>query len=118
MYSQLAGFYANQKQFDKSFATLDARLKEKPGDMGATFAIGRTGALSGQNLDRAEKALKMYLASPPAVNPIPPANVHFRLGMVYEKEGRKDLARAEYTAAIQLNPKYEDAKKALEALGR
>ena len=118
VYSQLAAYYANQKQFDKSFAVLDARLREKPGDMAATFGIGRTGALSGQNLDRAEKALKSYLASPPAVNPIPPANVHFRLGMVYEKQGKRDLARSEYTTSLQLNPKLEDSKKALEALGR
>jgi tetratricopeptide (TPR) repeat protein len=118
VYSQLAGFYANQKQFDKSFAILDARLKDKPGDMGATFAVGRTGALSGQQLDRAEKALKLYLSSPPEVNPIPPANVHFRLGMVYDKAGKKDLARSEFKTALQLNPKYEDAKKALEGLGR
>jgi tetratricopeptide (TPR) repeat protein len=117
-YSQLAAFYANQKQFDKSWAIIDARLKDKPGDMAATFAVGRTGALSGQQLDRAEKALKLYLSSPPAVNPIPPANVHFRLGMVYDKEGKKDLARAEFTTALQLNPKYEDAKKALESLRR
>lgn len=118
VYTQLAAFYANQKQFDKSFALLDERLKEKPGDMAALFGIGRTGALSGQNLDRAERALKAYLASPPTVNAAPAANVHFRLGMVYEKQGKKDLARAEYTTALQLNPKLGDAKKALDALGR
>lgn len=118
VYSQTAAYYANQKQFDKSFAILDARLRDKPGDMGATFGIGRTGALSGQNLDRAEKALKSYLATPPAVNAFPPANVHFRLGMVYEKQGKRDLARTEYTTSLQLNPKLEDSKRALEALRR
>jgi tetratricopeptide (TPR) repeat protein len=116
VYSQLAAFYANQKQYEKSFATLDERLKTKPDDMGAVFGIGRTGALSGQQLERAEKALKSYLASPPAVNAIPPANVHFRLGMVYEKQGRKELARAEYDTALQLNPRLEDAKKARDGL--
>jgi tetratricopeptide (TPR) repeat protein len=116
IYSQLGAFYANQKQFDKSFAILDERLKMKPDDMTAIYGIGRTGALSGLQLDRAEKALKSYLASPPAVNPIAPANVHFRLGGVYEKQGRKDLARAEYETALKLNPKLEDAKKALEVL--
>ena len=115
-YTQLGAFYANQKQFDKSFAILDERLKMKPDDMAATFGIGRTGGLSGQNLDRAEKALKSYLASPPAVNAISPANVHFRLGSVYEKQGKKELARAEYKTALQLNPKLEDAKKARDEL--
>lgn len=117
-YAQLAAFYANQKQFDKAWAILDARLKAKPDDMSALFGVGRTGALSGQNLDRAEKALKTYIASPPAVNAIAPANAHFRLGNVYEKQGKKDLARAEYNTALQLNPKLKDAQKALEGLGR
>jgi tetratricopeptide (TPR) repeat protein len=115
-HNQLAAFYANQKQFDKSWAVIDERLKVAPNDMSTVFAVGRTGALSGQNLDRAERALKSYLASPPATNPIPPANVHFRLGMVYEKQGKKDLARAEYNTALQINPKLEDAKKALQAM--
>ena len=115
-HNQLAAFYANQKQFDKSWAVIDERLKVAPNDMSIVFAVGRTGALSGQNLDRAERALKSYLASPPATNPIPPANVHFRLGMVYEKQGRKDLAQAEYNTALQINPKLEDAAKALKAL--
>jgi len=117
-YAQLAAFYANQKQFDKSWAIVDERLKAKPGDKVALFAVGRTGALSGRNLDRAEAALQSYLASPPEVNAIPPANVHFRLGMVYEKKGDKALARKEYATALQLNPKLEDAKRALDALGR
>lgn len=118
VHSQLAAFYANQKQFDRSFAVIDARLKTNPNDMAAVFALGRSGALSGQNLDRAEKALKRYLASPPGVNPIPPASVHFRLGMVYDKQGKKDLARAEYNTALQINPKLKEAKEALDALGR
>jgi tetratricopeptide (TPR) repeat protein len=117
-YTQLAAFYANQKQFDKAWAILDARLKARPDDMNALFGVGRTGALSGQNLDRAEKALKSYIASPPTENAIPPANAHFRLGNVYEKQGKKDLARVEYNTALQLNPKLQDAKKALEGLGR
>jgi tetratricopeptide (TPR) repeat protein len=118
VYSQLAAYYASRNQFEQSFALIDARLKADPGDMAAVFALGRTGALSGQNLDRAEKALKSYLASPPAVNAVPPASVHYRLGMVYDKQGKTELARGEYNTALQLNPKFEDPKKALEAMGR
>ena len=117
VYSQLAAYYADRGQFDNSFVVIDERLKTHPGDMGAVFELGRSAALSGENLDDGEKALKSYLASPPAVNSIPPAVVHFRLGMLYEKEGKKDLARAEYNAALQINPRLSDAKRALEALG-
>jgi Flp pilus assembly protein TadD len=40
---------------------------------------------------------------------------HWRLGMIYEKAGKKDSARAEYQTAVSLNPK-SDAKKMLDAL--
>ena len=40
---------------------------------------------------------------------------HWRLGMIYEKQSKKDSARAEYQLAVNLNPK-SDAKKMLEAL--
>ena len=44
------------------------------------------------------------------------ATAHLRLGNIYEKTGRKELARAEYEFALRLNPKYGDAKKAREGL--
>jgi Tfp pilus assembly protein PilF len=40
---------------------------------------------------------------------------HWRLGMIYEKQAKKDSARAEYQLAVSINPQ-SDAKKSLEAL--
>ena len=42
-----------------------------------------------------------------------PASV---LGMIYERQGKKDVARSEYQTALSLNPRNTDAKKALDAL--
>jgi hypothetical protein len=36
--------------------------------------------------------------------------------MIYERQSKKDAARAEYQSALQFNPKDTNAKKALEAL--
>ena len=115
-HTQLAAFYTNAKQFDKAFAILDQRLKSKPNESLALYALGRTASVSGQNLDRGEQALKAYLASPVDGGPAP-ANAHYRLGMIAEKRGAKGEARTEYQAALRLNPRLEDAKKALAALG-
>lgn len=38
------------------------------------------------------------------------------IARVYEKSGRKELARAEYEHTLALNPKYDESKKALDAL--
>lgn len=115
-YTQLTAFYANNKLYDKAWAVIDARLKAKPSDAAALYAYGRTASISGQNLERGEEALKAYIAAPlpngPAV-----ANAHYRLGLIAEKRGQKDVARREYQTALQLNPGYPEAKKALAAIG-
>lgn len=116
VYAGLAVFYANQKQFDKAFAVLDERLRAKPNELRTLYQVGRTAALSGQNLDRGEQALKTLLASPTPESGPSPAGLHYRLGMIYEKKGAKDLAREEYRSALQLNPRHPDAQKALAAL--
>jgi Tfp pilus assembly protein PilF len=41
---------------------------------------------------------------------------HYVLGMIYDRQSKKDAARAEYQLALQFNPKNAEAKKALDAL--
>ena len=91
-------------------------FKEKPGEAVSHFYYGRASAISGENLDRGERELKQWLTT--AAANAPPASQsagHWRLGMIYEKQAKKDSARAEYQVAVSLNPK-SDAKKMLDAL--
>ncbi|MEP6551643.1 MAG: tetratricopeptide repeat protein [Gemmatimonadales bacterium] len=115
-YSLLAAFYANQNEFDNAFAVIDRRLHARPNELSTLFALGRTASLSGEQLDRGERALKAYIAGPPPENAPSPANAHYRLGTIYEKKGAKARAREEYRAALLLNPKLRDAQKSLAAL--
>jgi tetratricopeptide (TPR) repeat protein len=116
VYAGLAVYYANQKQFDKAFAVLDQRLRTKPSELRTLYQLGRTAALSGQNLDRGEQALKTVLANPTPESGPSPAGLHYRLGMIYDKKGARDLAREEYRTVLQLNPRHPEAQKALAAL--
>lgn len=115
-YSSLAAFYANNKQFDKSFAIIEQRLKVKPGDPAALYAYGRTSSISGLNLDRGEQSLRTYISAPIPVGGPGIANAHYRLGLILEKKGDKAAARTEYQTALRLDPALTDAKKALDAL--
>ncbi len=115
-YTALAASYANAKQYDKAFEVLDGRLKSRPEEAAILYALGRTASISGQHLNRGERALRAYIESPQKNGPAP-ANAHYRLGMVLEKKGDKPGARLEYQAALRLNPRLEDAKRALAALG-
>ena len=117
VHSQLATFYTSSKQYDKAFAVLDERLKSKPNESVTLYAFGRTASISGLNLDRGAQALRAYIASPVANGPST-ANAHYRLGLIHEHKGDKAEAGAEYRAALQINPGYPEAKKALAALTR
>ena len=112
----LANFYARTDRHDRAFETFDGILSDKPGDLIALYGIGRTGAVSGHRLDRAEVALKEYLAAPQPENGPSAAAAHWRLGMVYEKGGRKDEARREYQQSLALDPDFGEAKKSLAKL--
>jgi tetratricopeptide (TPR) repeat protein len=113
----LGSFYQNSKRWADAFGVYDRMLKRFPGELLVHFQIGRAAALSGEQLERGERELKTVLSTAPADFPRPTlAGAHHRLGMIYEKQGRKDAARAEYQVAVSINPKNEDAKKSLAAL--
>ena len=115
LYASLAALYANAKQFDKAFEVIEQGLRRGPNEMNVHYALGRTAALSGQQLDRGEQALRKYLADPPENAQL--AGAHLRLGMIYARKGNKDAARKEYLTALQINPSNTEAKKELAALG-
>lgn len=110
-------FYQSQERWDDAFALYDAMLAADPDAWDALYQIGRTAALSGKRLDRGVAALQRYIGHPPGPDSPPLANAHYRLGMVYERQGNKAGARSEYQAALKLDPKLNDAKEALRKLG-
>src|SRR3712207_9577253 len=76
-------------------------------------------ALSGQRLDESERSLKRWMErAPSGTSARRIARTRSRLGMVYARQGRNDLARAEFEAALRLNPKDADAKEGLGKLPR
>ncbi len=112
----LGFFFQESKQYEKAFEPFDQVLRKDVENRDALYQIGRTAALSGLRPERAEECLKKYLELKPGEGAPSPAWAHFRLGMVYEKKGVKELARAEYASAVSLDPSHEEAKKALKSL--
>lgn len=113
---QLGYFYQGQEQYSKAFELFEEMVADSSNNLGALYQVGRTGVLSGQNLDRAEQAFKEYLCCEPASNDPSLASAHWRLGQLYECKNRNDLAKLEYEAALTLEPDHEAAKKALKEL--
>ncbi|MFQ5639594.1 MAG: tetratricopeptide repeat protein [bacterium] len=112
---RLGYFYQRREKFDEAFDVFEKMLADSSNNLAALYQIGRTGALSGQNLDRAEECFKQYVQHPEEANPSK-ASAHWRLGMVYEHKQQKDLAREHYRMALKLEPDHKQAKKALKKL--
>ncbi|MFL6199460.1 MAG: tetratricopeptide repeat protein [Thermoanaerobaculia bacterium] len=112
----LGYLYQSQSRWAEAFDAFEGALQVDPGSWDILYQIGRTGALSGQRLDRAQEALAKYLGHTPTGDDPPLAGAHFRLGMVYEKKGDPARAREHYRKSLELDPANAEVRKALERL--
>ncbi len=116
-YFELAGLYRSRQRWAESLATYDRLLGRKPDEAVARARWGIVSAVSGMEMERGERELKLFLANAPAETTTQSfSNVHFRLGQIYEKTGRKELARSAYEESLKLNAGQAEAKKALAGL--
>jgi len=113
---KLGFFYQRRDEFGKAFELFEQMLADSSGNLNALYQVGRNGALSGQNLERAEEALKSYLQHEPNSNSPSLGAAHWRLGMVYEQMGKKEFAKKEYQQCLSLEPEFKQAKEALKKL--
>jgi len=115
-WANLSAVQADAGRTADAFATITRWQARDTHPMFALFSIGRTAAVSGQQLTRGEQALKEYLRGRPGAGEPPLANANYRLGQIYERQNRKADARVAYQAALRTNPSMRDASVALERL--
>jgi tetratricopeptide (TPR) repeat protein len=112
----LATLHAQRKEWEQAWGVVDRMVKALPEAMVGQYAVGRVAAESGQRLERGAAALARYLAHRPEPGEPSLANAHWRLGAVREAQGQREAARAEYEAALRLDPKLRGAREALDRL--
>lgn len=93
-----------EKDYAGAFTALAALRRSHPEVAAVVYQIGRTAAMSGLELEQGEAALKEYLRRSPGEEDAPLWAAHWRLGQIYERQGRRAAARDEYAAALRLNP--------------
>jgi tetratricopeptide (TPR) repeat protein len=108
--------YTRTKDYAKAFEVYEKLLEKNPAEMTACYQIGRVAALSGERLERGAECLRSYLSREPGPDEPSLATAHYRLGLLYEKKGSRDLARREYSAALEIDPLYTDARQALRKI--
>jgi len=89
-----------------------------PDDLGPTYQAGKAILLSGDagQMGRAEACFRKYLTQAPEGGEPSLAGAHWRLGLVLEKQGRKDQALAEIKTAVNLDPNLKPAQEDLKRL--
>ena len=106
-----------EARWTDAFATLDRIAARIPTEHNVPLRIARVAVLSGEQLPRGEEVVKRWIANPPSqVNSDTKAVAHLRLGQIFEKTSRRDLARTEFEQAVRFNPKLDEARKALDAV--
>jgi tetratricopeptide (TPR) repeat protein len=112
----LGNLYLGEKKYREAFALLDDLMAKYPDNKALLYQAGRLAAISGQQLDRGEAALKEYFQHTPAPAEPPLYNAHWRLGTLYERKNDTTAARTEYETALRLRPDYGPAQTALKKL--
>lgn len=117
-YRLLALALVLQKRLDDA-AKLIARAESViPGDLSPYVYAARGMLREGTDLGKAETYLNKYLnqTKEPEAGAPSIAGTHWSLGLVFEKQGRKNEARGELEAALKIKPDFEPAKKDLKRL--
>jgi tetratricopeptide (TPR) repeat protein len=117
-YVELAFVCISEKKDSEAPALFKHALDVDANYLPGYFGVARSDLLSGQNLDEAERFFKKYLTRWPEEGEPSWANAYWRLGQVYEKQGKKDLAVAEWQQALKLTPNYKPAQESLKTAGK
>ncbi len=116
VYFQLGMLHQTAEDYPAAFEVFEKTIDIDPKYMSAMYQIGRTAIFAGENLDRGVECLNLYLKTEPGQGQPSWAHAHWRLGMIYEKMGDKEMAKKEYEAALELDPGNKAVKEALEKL--
>ena len=115
-WANLSAMQADDHRPADAFATITRWQARRTHPMFALFSIGRTAAVSGEQMDRGVQALQQFLRARRDPNDPPQANAHYRLAQIFEKQHKLTDAKSEYQLAVNLNPGLRDAKLALDRL--
>jgi tetratricopeptide (TPR) repeat protein len=119
VYLEIAEYYRDRGDAARTQAMVDAAARLAPNDTRLAYFRGIALILAQRNPEEAEEHLRAYLQSVPDNSQVPShSSAHEWLGKLYEAQGNRDQAAAEYQAALTLNPRSDELRKALQRVRR
>jgi tetratricopeptide (TPR) repeat protein len=113
----LGSLWNESKRFGEAKQMWRGLLADSELEMPSRYQLARTCLLSGTDLEEGVAQLKAYLGKTPRPEQPTWADADWRLGLLYEKLGRKTEAIAAWKEALRINPGHEHAKKELKRVG-
>jgi tetratricopeptide (TPR) repeat protein len=113
-YSILAKALALEQRWAELEAVLSISERNVPDDLAPYFQAANALLELGVDLKRGETYLRKYLAQEPEGEEPDAAHAHRLLGLILEKQGRRAEAVSELEMAVQMNPRFKEAKEDLK----
>ncbi len=112
----VANAYHSVNKHDLAFSYLEESIRVYANDKDNLYALGRMAALSGKNLKRGIECLTEFITTISLEQKAWLPAAHWRRGLIYEHQKFPDKEKMEYEKALKLNPKFRQAKTALDNL--
>ena len=110
----MGNFLMEHERYAAAAQNYERLYQKYPREINALYQTGRSYVIAQDSLDKAERCFKEYLKTTPKRNDPPLSAAHWRLGMIYDLQGKRELALAELNLALSMDPKNKDYKKTLE----
>lgn len=114
----LALFYRHNNRYTEMEDAINHAAAAQEGQPEAIMDAAEVLFRTNRNLPTAAQLLRRYIASKSKVEEAPAFKAHYLLGSVLEKQGDKQGAASEYSAALALARGFSPAQEALERLNR
>ncbi len=115
-WSLLGTFYIDIERPADAVPVFERVRDLEPDDLVAVYQLAHAHAEAGDDLAAAEEGFKAYIAAEDPPKEPEVASAHWRLALVYERQGRYAEAMAELDEAIRLNPEHVMAIESKERL--
>jgi Flp pilus assembly protein TadD len=113
-YSILAMVAALERRWSELDAVLSAAEKSVPDDLAPYFQAANALLETQVELKRGEAYARKYLGQEPEGEEPDAAHAHRLLGLILEKQGRRAEAVSELKTAVEMNPRFKEAKEDLK----
>jgi len=114
----LAGFYRTHERFGQMEDTVNKAVAEDVWQSTVPYDAAMLLFHAGRNFPGAIALVQKYLANGSQPEAAPAYQAHYLLGQIFEKQGNRQAAAAEYRTTLSLAREFDPARTALQRVGQ